>query len=62
MTKQDLFDSILELVGGNKRSAIEVLLFIDDYLIDHLEGYCADDCTVDFGDIAAEQIDLMEKN
>jgi hypothetical protein len=68
MTQQELFETITKIVASphttltehDKRRAIQVFLAFDDYLIDHLPGYCADDCEIDFGAIAGEQLDIME--
>ena len=48
------------IVEHDKRRAAQVFLAFDDFLIDHLEGYCGDDCKFDFGAYAAEVIDELE--
>jgi hypothetical protein len=68
MTQQELFDIITKIVASphttilehDKRRAIQVFLAFDDYLIDHLPGYTADDCEIDFGYFAEQQLDIME--
>jgi hypothetical protein len=44
----------------DKRRAIQVFLAFDDFLIDNLEGYCSDDCEIDFGAYASQQLDILE--
>ena len=68
MNQQELFDHIVAAVAHphttvtehNKRRAIQILLIIDDYLIDNLPGYCSDDCEIDFGALASDQLDILE--
>lgn len=68
MTEQELFDIITKIIADphttitehDKRRAIRVFLAFDDYLLDYLPGYLADDCEIDFGAIAGEQIDILE--
>ena len=68
MTEQELFDIITKIIADphttitehDKRRAIQVFLAFDDFLIDHLPGYLDDDCEIDFGAIAGEQIDILE--
>jgi hypothetical protein len=64
----ELFDVVTKIVASphtaivehDKRRAIQVFLAFDDFLIDHLEGYCGDDCQFDFGAYAADQLDILE--
>jgi hypothetical protein len=44
----------------DKRKAVCVFLYFDDYLIDALPGYCEEGCEIDFGSYAAEQLDILE--
>jgi hypothetical protein len=44
----------------DKRRAVCVFLYFDDYLIDALPGYCEEGCEIDFGSYAAEQLDILE--
>ena len=68
MTCDELYNHILAIVAeyrtefteSEKRRAIQIFLGIDDFLIDNLEGYCGDDCEIDFGAYAAEQLDILE--
>ena len=68
MTCDELYNHILAIVAeyrtefteSEKRRAIQIFLGIDDFLIDHMEGYCSDDCEIDFGAYAAEQLDILE--
>ena len=68
MTQQELFETITKIIAEphttltehDKRRAIRVFLAFDDFLIDHLPGYLADDCEIDLGAIAAEQLDILE--
>ena len=69
MTEQELFETITKIVASphttitehDKRRAIQVFLAFDDFLIDNLPGYTADDdCEIDLGAIAAEQLDILE--
>jgi hypothetical protein len=64
----ELFEIITKIVASShtvitehdKRRAIQVFLGFDDYLIDALPGYCEEDCEIDFGAYAAEQLDILE--
>jgi hypothetical protein len=68
MTQQELFETITKIIAEphntilehDKRRAIRVFLAFDDFLIDRLPGYLSDDCEIDFGAIAGEQIDILE--
>ncbi len=68
MTKDELFEVVCRIIAHphsqicehDKRRAIQVFLAFDDFLIDNLEGYCSDDCEIDFGAYAAEQLDILE--
>jgi hypothetical protein len=44
----------------DKRKAVCVFLYFDDYLIDALPGYCEEGCEIDFGGYAAGQLDILE--
>jgi len=44
----------------DKRKAICVFLYFDDYLIDALPGYCEEGCEIDFGGYASEILDEIE--
>jgi hypothetical protein len=61
MELQELFEHV-EALTGNKRHAIQIFLAFDDYLIDNLTGYCDDDCEIDFGAYATEQVELLEND
>ena len=64
----ELFDVVTKMIAHphtaivehDKRRAAQVFLAFDDFMIDHLEGYCGDDCEFDFGAYAAEVIDELE--
>ena len=64
----ELFDVVTKMIAHphtaivehDKRRAAQVFLAFDDFMIDHLEGYCGDDCEFDFGAYAAEVIDDLE--
>lgn len=51
MNLDELFDVVTKMIAHphtaivehDKRRAAQVFLAFDDYLIDHLEGYCGDD-------------------
>jgi hypothetical protein len=66
--KKELFEIVTKIIASphtaivdhDKRRAIQVFLAFDDFLIDHLEGYCGDDCEFDFGAYAADQLDILE--
>ena len=68
MNLDELFDVVTKMIAHphtaivehDKRRAIQVFLSFDDFLIDHLEGYCGDDCEFDFGAYAADQLDILE--
>lgn len=68
MNLDELFDHITHYVAHphttitehDKRRAIQVFLAFDDFLIDNLEGYCSDDCEIDFGAYASDQLDVIE--
>jgi hypothetical protein len=68
MTLDELYDCITKIVASphtaitehDKRRAIQIFLGFDDYLIDHLPGYCSDDCVIDFGAYASKQLDILE--
>jgi hypothetical protein len=70
MNIKELFEIITKIIASphstilehDKRRAIQIFLGIDDYLIDHLPGYCDDDCEIDFGDYAASMIDELEES
>lgn len=59
MTTQELFEGITKLTGEDKRKASQVFIHFDDYLIDHLPGYCEDGCEIDFGAYACEMLDAL---
>ena len=44
----------------DKRRAVCVFLYFDDYLIDALPGYCEEGCEIDFGGYAAGILDELE--
>ena len=44
----------------DKRRAVCVFLYFDDYLIDALPGYCEEGCEIDFGGYAAGVLDELE--
>ena len=68
MNLDELFDVVTKMIAEphsqivehDKRRAIQIFLAFDDYLIDHLEGYCDDDCEFDFGEYASQQLDILE--
>ena len=68
MTMHQLFEIVTKIVASphtsitehDKRRAIQIFLGFDDYLIDHLPGYCDDDCEFDFGAYATQVIDELE--
>ena len=68
MTLDELYDHITRYVASphtaivehDKRRAAQVFLAFDDFMIDHLEGYCGDDCEFDFGAYASQQLDILE--
>jgi len=68
MTCDELYNHILAIVAeyrtefteSEKRRAIQVFIGFDDYLIDALPSYCEEDCEIDFGAYAAEQLDILE--
>ena len=73
MTNLDeLFDMVAKTIAEphtiitehDKRRAIRVLLYLDDYLIDNVPEYCGDTefGEIDFGGYAAEQLDILEGN
>ena len=71
MTNLDeLFDMVAKTIAEphtiitehDKRRAIRVFLYLDDYLIDNVPEYCGDTefGEIDFGYYAAEQLDILE--
>ena len=44
----------------DKRRAVCVFIYFDDYLIDALPGYCEEGCEIDFGGYAAGVLDELE--
>ena len=44
----------------DKRRAVCVFIYFDDYLIDALPGYCEEGCEIDFGGYAANVLDELE--
>jgi hypothetical protein len=68
MTLEELFDVVTKMIAHphtaivehDKRRAVQVFLAFDDFMIDHLPGYCNDDCEFDFGAYASEQLDILE--
>jgi hypothetical protein len=64
----ELFDIITKIIASphttitehDKRRAVQVFLGFDDYLIDHLPGYCEEKFEFDFGAYAAEKLDELE--
>ena len=68
MKLDELYTHILTIVAeyrtefteSERRRAIQILLGIDDFLIDNLQGYCSDDCKFDFGTYASQQLDILE--
>ena len=71
MTNLDeLFDMVAKTIAEphtiitehDKRRAIRVFLYLDDYLIDNVPVYCGDTefGEIDFGGYAAEQLDILE--
>ena len=44
----------------DKRRAVCVFIYFDDYLIDALPGYCEEGCEIDFGGYAANILDELE--
>ncbi len=68
MTMDELFNHITQIIARpeteiteeHKRKAIQILCCVEDYLIDTLPGYCAEDCEVDFGDYVGTVLDEMD--
>ncbi len=68
MTLEELFDVVTKMIAHphtaivehDKRRAVQIFLAFDDFMIDHLPGYCSDDCEFDFGAYASEQLDILE--
>ena len=64
----ELFEIVTKVIASphttitehDKRRAVCVFLYFDDYLIDALPGYCEEGCEIDFGGYAAEQLDILE--
>ena len=65
----ELFDMVAKTIAEphtiitehDKRRAIRVFLYLDDYLIDALSGYCEEGCEIDFGAYAAGIISELEE-
>jgi hypothetical protein len=49
-----------EITEEHKRKAIQILCGVEDYLIDTMPGYCAEDWEVDFGGHIGEILDEMD--
>ena len=68
MTMDELFNSITQIIARpdteitekHKVKAIQILCGVEDYLIDTLPGYCAEDCEVDIGDYLGRKLDEMD--
>ena len=68
MTMDELFNHITQIIARpdteiteeHQRKAIQILCGVEDYLIDALPGYCAEDCEVDFGSYLGTVLDAME--
>ena len=68
MTTQELFEIITKIIASphttilehDKRRAVQVFLAFDEYLIDHLPGYCEEGCEIDFCDFANKILDELE--
>lgn len=68
MTMDELFNYITQIIARpdteiteqHKRKAIQILCGVEDYLIDAMPGYCAEDCEVDFGGYIGEILDEMD--
>ena len=52
----------ITITEHDKRRAVCVFLYFDDYLIDALPGYCEEGCEIDFGGYAAGILDELEGN
>jgi len=68
ITMKEFFDMVTKTIAEphttitehDKRRAIRVFLYLDDYLIDALPGYCEEGCEIDFGGYAAGVLDELE--
>jgi hypothetical protein len=68
MTMDELFNAITQIIARpdteiteeHKRKAIQILCGVEDYLIDAMPEYCAEDCEVDFGDYVGKVLDEIE--
>jgi hypothetical protein len=68
MTMDELFNSITQIIARpdteiteeHKRKAIQILCGVEDYLIDELPAYCAEDCEVDIGGYLGRKLDEMD--
>ncbi len=60
----ELFEIVTETIAEpdiqDKRKAVLVFLYFDEYLIDALPGYCEEGYEIDFGGYAAGVLDELE--
>lgn len=68
MTEDQLFEFVTKIIAHphntilehDKLRAARVFIFLDDFLIDNLPGYCEEGCDFDFGAYAANVIEEIE--
>ncbi len=60
----ELFEMVTKTIAEpdiqDKRKAVLVFLYFDEYLIDAMPGYCAEGYEIDFGGYAAGVLDELE--
>jgi hypothetical protein len=70
MTLEEFFEMVTNTIAEphsqicehDKRRAIRVFLYLDEFMIENVPEYCGDTelGEIDFGSYAAEQLDILE--
>jgi hypothetical protein len=71
MTLEELFEMVAKTIAEphtiiteqDKRRAIRVFLYLDEFMMENVPEYCGDTSElgeIDFGSYAAEQLDILE--